>query len=293
MLSDLESKAAAGEAFSQSEAERVLACTDLVSVGTLGELARRAKHGDVVTFAQVLLIDGPDVPSEMGGATEVRITTKPVSIDDACAQVRAVAAAAGGCTVTGFSVADLLELAGGDHLNLAEIAGQLREAGLTGVAFLPVDRFDDPAELVRALLHGGLLVPRATVERAGTTADRLACIMRVAALQDETSALQAFAPLPSVDDPESPSTGYDDVRTIAVARLVCANVPSIQVDWALYGPKLAQVAIAYGADDIDNVAAIDALGLGQRRSPATDIARQITAAFATPAARNARFEHLS
>src|SRR5688572_3873033 len=131
MLSDLEAKAAAGEAFSQSEAERVLACTDLVSVGTLGELARRARHRDVVTFAQVLIVDGPgspggpgskDVPSEMGAATEVRITSKPESIDEACAQVRAVTAAAGGRTVTGFSVADLLELAAGDHLKLAEAA---------------------------------------------------------------------------------------------------------------------------------------------------------------------------
>jgi aminodeoxyfutalosine synthase len=293
MLSDLEAKAAAGEAFSQSEAERVLACTDLVSVGTLGELARRARHGDVVTFAQVMIIEGAgdnDVPSEMGGATEVRIITKPASVDEACAQVRTVTAVAGGRTVTGYSVADLLELAGGDHLKLAEVAGHLRDAGLAGVAFLPVDRFEEPAELVRALMQGGLLVSRATIEHAATAAERLACIMRVASLQDETSALQAFAPLPRVDDPESPSTGYDDVRTIAVARLVCANVPSIQVDWALYGPKLAQVAIAYGADDIDNVAAIDTLGLGHRRSPATDIARQITAAFATPAERNARFE---
>jgi aminodeoxyfutalosine synthase len=293
MLNDLEPKAAAGEAFSQSEAERVLACTDLVSVGTLGELARRARHGDVVTFAQVLIVDGHDVPSEMGGATEVRITTKPASIDEAHDHVRAVAGVAGARTVTGFSVVDLLELAGGDHLQLAQIAGHLRNAGLTGVAFLPVDRFEEPAELVRALVHGGLEVSRATVDRAGTSAERLACIMRVAALQDETSALQAFAPLPRFDETESPSTGYDDVRTIAVARLVCANVPSIQVDWALYGPKLAQVAIAYGADDIDNVSAIDTLGLGQRRSPATDIARQIAAAFAKPAARNARFEHTS
>ena len=293
MLTDLESKAAAGEPFSDREAERVLACTDLVSVGTLGELARRARHGDVVTFAHVLIVDGREVPSEMGAATEVRITTKPASVDDAYAQVRAVAGVAGGRTVSGFSVADLLDLAGGDHLVLAEVAGHLREAGLTGVAFLPVDRFEEPAELVRALIHGGLHVSRATVDRASTPAERLACITRVAALQDETSALQAFAPLPRFDEAESPSTGYDDVRTIAVARLVCANVPSIQVDWALYGPKLAQVAIAYGADDIDNVSAIDTLGLGQRRSPATDIARQITAAFARPAARNARFEQLS
>jgi aminodeoxyfutalosine synthase len=293
MLKDLESKAAAGEPFSESEAGRVLACADLVSVGTLGDMARRAKHGDVVTFAQVLVVDGPDVPLDMGAATEVRIATRPASIEEACAQVRAVTAAAGGRPVTGFSVADLLELAGGDHLVLVAAAVQLVDAGLTGVAFLPVDRCEEPAELVRALTHGGLLVPRATVDRAGTTAERLTCILRVAALQEETSALRAFAPLPRFDEPDAPSTGYDDVRTIAVARLVCANVPSIQVDWATYGPKLAQVAIAYGADDIDNVAAIDTLGLGQRRSPATDIARQITAAFATPAARNARFEHLS
>ena len=290
MLSDLGAKAAAGEAFSQRDAERVLACTDLISVGTLGELARRARHGDVVTFAQVLNIDDGKMPSEMGGATEVRITTKPASIDEACAQVRAVTAVAGDRTVTGYSVADLLELADGDHLQLVEVAGQLHDAGLEGVAFLPVDRLEEPAELVRALIHGGLLVSRATVDHAGTAAERLACIMRVASLQDETSALQSFAPLPRMDDPESPSTGYDDVRTIAVARLVCANVPSIQVDWALYGPKLAQVAIAYGADDIDNVAAIDTLGLGHRRSPAIDIARQITAAFATPAARNRRHD---
>lgn len=292
MLNDLESKAAAGERFSTSEAERVLTCTDLISVGTLGELARRAKHGETVTFGQVLIVSGRDTPSEMGGATEVRITWKPASIDDACDLARAVAGVAAGRSVTGFSAADLLDLAGGDHLLLAELAGRLREAGLSGVAFFPVDRFEEPAEVLRALMHGGLSVTRATVDRASSISDRLACIMKVASLQDETSALRAFAPLPRLDDAESPSTGYDDVRTIAVARLVCANVPSIQVDWAIYGPKLAQVAIAYGADDIDNVAAIDTLGLGHRRSPATDIARQITAAFAQPAARNARFEHL-
>lgn len=292
MLKDLESKAAAGEPLTEAEASRVLACPDLVSVGTLGELARRAKHADVVTYGQVLIVSSDDVPGDVGDAAEVRITTRPASVDAACAHVRAVAAAAGGRPVTGFSVSDLLELAGGDHLALADIARQLKAAGLTGLAFLSVDRFEEPAELVRALQHGGLEVSRATVDRAATMAERLTCITRVAALQAETSALRAFAPLPRFDETETPSTGYDDVKTIAVARLVCANVPSIQVDWMLYGPKLAQVAIAYGADDIDNVPAIDPLRLGLRRSPAIDIARQITAAFATPAARTAAFERV-
>ncbi len=293
MLQDLESKASSGESFSHEEAERVLACADLVSVGTLGELARRARHGDVVTYGHVFEVAGDAVPSELGDAREVRITSRPVSVAAGCALVRAVVAASGDIPVTGFSATDLLDLVGGDHLALAEAARELCAAGLTGVAYFPVDRFEEPAELVRALRHGGLEVSRASVDRASTLAARLVCIERVAALQREVGALLAFAPLPRFDEIETPSTGYDDVRTIAVARLVCGEVPSLQVDWVLYGPKLAQVAIAYGANDIDNVPATDPLGLGPRRSPRIDIVRQISAAFATPSARNSRFERVS
>ena len=52
-----------------------------------------------------------------------------------------------------------------------------------------------------------------------------------------------------------PTTGFDDVKRVALARLVVDNIPSIQVDWALYGPKLAQVALTVGADDVDGVSA--------------------------------------
>ncbi len=293
MLQDLESRASSGESFSHEEAERVLACADLVSVGTLGELARRAHHGEVVTYGHVLELDGETAPATLGDAREVRITAQPASVAAACDLVRAVVAASGDVPVTGFSVADLLDLVGGDHLALAEAARELHEAGLTAVAFLPVDRCEEPAELVRALRHGGLEVSRATVDRASTLATRLVCIECVAALQREVGGVLAFSPLPRFDEADTPSTGYDDVRTIAVARLVCAEVPTIQVDWVRYGPKLAQVAIAYGANDIDNVPATDPLGLGHRRSPRTDIVRQITAAFATPSARNSRFERVS
>jgi aminodeoxyfutalosine synthase len=293
MVNDLESKATGRQPLTHEEAERVFACPDLVSVGVLGELARRAHHGDIVTFGQVLTVAPGVVPGDTGGAREVRISGTPESVEAACAHVRAVAAVAGALPLTGYSAADLMALAGGDHLALSELAARLREAGLTGVAFLPIDVCEDAAEIVRALTHGGLQVLRATVDRAPALADRLKLIERVSQLQTEASALRAFAPLPRIDQADTPSTGYDDVKTIAVARLACANVPSIQVDWGTYGPKLAQVAIAYGADDIDNVPAIDTLGLGRRRSPAEDIARQITAAFATPVARNGRYERAS
>ena len=129
---------------------------------------------------------------------------------------------------------------------------------------------------------------RATLSEAPAAA-RLDLIERAAALQRETGAFAAFAPLPRLDPRDQPSTGYDDVRTIAVARLMCPHIPSIQVDWPLYGPKLAQVAIAYGADDLDGISPIDTLDLGPRRAPRGEILRHIHLASAEPAERDGRY----
>jgi len=291
-LADLEAKAAAKQALTRVEAERVLACPDLISVGVLAEMARKALHGDVVTFGRVCVVTLQSWPESMGDAGEVRIAVKPTSRDDAGACVRAGRELAGRTPLTGFSVADLLELSGGDHLALADFARQLKGEGLDSVAELPLDRIGDTEnaiEVVRALMHGGVGVWRATVEQAPGPA-RLDLIERAAAIQRETSALKALAPLPRQDPRDTPSTGYDDVKTVAIARLMCPAIGAVQVDWPLYGPKLAQVAIAYGADDIDGVANIDDPALGPRRAAAADVDRQIRSAFATPRERTGRFE---
>jgi aminodeoxyfutalosine synthase len=91
-------------------------------------------------------------------------------------------------------------------------------------------------------------------------------------------------------NPAVPTTGFEDVKRVAIARLVVDNVPSIQVDWALYGPKLAQVALTVGADDVDSVSALDDTGEGRRRAPLEEIRRNIRAAGLEPVERNGRFE---
>ena len=80
--------------------------------------------------------------------------------------------------------------------------------------------------------------------------------------------IQSINPLPTILHAFQPTTGYDDVKAVALARLAAPNVPSIQIDWLRYGPKLAQVALTFGADDLDNVTASDELptGAGVRRS---------------------------
>jgi aminodeoxyfutalosine synthase len=88
----------------------------------------------------------------------------------------------------------------------------------------------------------------------------------------------------------APTTGYDDVKQVALARVIADNIPSIQVDWSLYGPKLAQFVLTTGADDVDAISAVDPGTLGTRRSPIEEIRGNIRSAALDPIERNARFE---
>ena len=290
----------------RAEADRVIATADLVSVGEIGAAARRARHGARVTYGRVLTLERGDLPAFAEAsagekvraheieAGEFRITGTPSSAGEAIAWTKAAkafhAAHAASAVLTGFSLSDLVTAVGGDHMALAELAKALRAAGLEGVAEVPVDKLgEDPAEIVRAVLHGGLTARRATIVEARFE-ERPDLIARAESIQRDTKAFSAIAPLPRIDPVEAPSTGYDDVKTIAVTRILAPSIPHVQVDWALYGPKLAQVAIEYGADDIDGVAPLDFEKLGVRRSPKTDIERQIRSAFAEPAERNGRYE---
>jgi 2-iminoacetate synthase ThiH len=291
MLKDLEGAVQAGRALTGAEMERVAACPDLAIVGALGEAARRKHHGDRVTFLRVCEWNGEGPVPERGEAGEVRLKMTPESVDDARAHVRDAVRLAAGVHLTGFCLGALLKLVGGDHLALADMARALKAEGLDGVSEVPIDVLGDTenvVETVRAAQQGGLQTVRATVSRAPFSV-RMSLIDTVAIAQRETGAFKAFAPLPQNDSHDQPSTGYDDVRTIALARLG-SPIPSIQVDWPLYGPKLAQVAIAYGADDIDGVSAVESAEAGRRRSPREEIMRHIRMAFAEPVERDGRFD---
>ena len=72
-LADLETKAASDQPFTRADAERLASCTDLVTVGALGESVRRARRGNDVTYGRVLCIDGPLPAAGPGEAGEVRL----------------------------------------------------------------------------------------------------------------------------------------------------------------------------------------------------------------------------
>jgi len=280
-------------AVNESEALAILAEPNVIAVGARGDEERRRRHGLKTTFVRVFEIHVDGLPSSVPSAVsagEIRLMGKPASVAAAVAAVRAARALAGTVPLTAFSLADLFEIAGGSAAGLTDLAGRLAAAGLEIVAQAPIDALDDPVATVRAVRAGGLEVPRLTVSQMPEDA-RVRLVSLARDIQSAAGGVRAFAPLPRVTSVAQPTTGYDDVKVIAMARLLAGNIDSIQVDWPLYGPKLAQVALTMGADDVDGVSPLEG-DLGRRRSPIEEIRGNITAAGLEPLERNGRFERM-
>ena len=86
--------------------------------------------------------------------------------------------------------------------------------------------------------------------------DRVDHLMKLRAVQDETGGFQTYIPLAfhPANTPLShlsTTTGFMDIKNIAVARLVLDNFPHIKAYWQMLTPKIAQIALRFGADDLD------------------------------------------
>ena len=89
-----------------------------------------------------------------------------------------------------------------------------------------------------------------------TEEDRVDHLLKLRALQDETKGFQTFIPLsfhPDNTEMEhiGRTTGFNDLREIAVSRLMLDNIPHIKSYWVMVTPQVAQIAQRFGADDVD------------------------------------------
>jgi aminodeoxyfutalosine synthase len=273
------------------ELSTLAASHDIIAIGVRADDLRRQRHGLRTTFVRVL-----DVPADVAApipsasaAGECRIVGAAASRGAAIERVGQVAAKANGAAVSGFSLADLEQLAATDGVTLRALLEELKAAGLELVAEAPFDLMTDARRSIEEVNIAGLSLARLTVHQAASP-DPLPLLKAVAALQRSVAVVRAFAPLPRRVNPAAPTTGYDDVKHVALARIVVDNVASIQVDWALYGPKLAQVALTVGADDVDAVSPENETSEGRRRAPLEEIRRNIIAAGQEPVERNGRFD---
>jgi aminodeoxyfutalosine synthase len=191
--------------------------------------------------------------------------------------LRALGAALPGAHLKCFTAVEIHYFAQHYRMSVTEVLVRLRAAGLGSLPgggaeiFHPEVRTricDDKATAeewleVHRIAHGLGMSTNATMlyGHIETYAHRVDHLLRLRALQDESAArgagrLQAFIPLAFHPDGNGMrmlpgTTGVDDLRTLAVSRLVLDNVPHIKAYWVSSTPKVAQIGLSFGADDVD------------------------------------------
>lgn len=137
----------------------------------------------------------------------------------------------GGAEVLNSRVHDELFPKKIDHKRWLEIVKAVHKAGITTNA---------------TMLYGHI----------ETNAERVDHLLALRELQDETKGFSAFIPLAFHSGNTKlahlpPTTAMDDLKNIAAARLLLDNFDHIKAYWVMIGEKLAQVALHFGADDLD------------------------------------------
>jgi aminodeoxyfutalosine synthase len=158
------------------------------------------------------------------------------------------------------------------HLSIREVLERLVEAGLGSLPGGGAEIFHPEVRdqicgakastetwlEVHRTAHGLGLHSNATMLYGHIEAPkhRIDHLIRLRELQDETGGFQTFIPLAfhpdhsRMDDIPKPS-GLTDLKTMAISRLMLDNFPHIKAYWIMLGIKTAQVALSFGADDLD------------------------------------------
>lgn len=174
--------------------------------------------------------------------------------------------------IKAFTMIELDQIARVAQRPLEEILPELIEAGLTAVPGGGAEVFSDDVheELFKAkLLSREWLNVARSVHKAGlpsnatllygmgeTAEQKVNHFALLRELQDETEGIFAFIPLAfhpkntGLEHLPAP-TGAQNLKEIAIARLMLDNVPHIKAYWIMISPEIAQTALWYGADDVD------------------------------------------
>jgi len=186
--------------------------------------------------------------------------------------IRAVKSARPGVMVKAYTMIEIAEIVRVAKKPLDEVWSDLRQAGLDslpgGGAEVLSDRVhaelfqlkqtpDEWLDMARSAHRAGLR-SNATMlyGHIETHQERIEHLLRLREVQDDTGGFLTFIPL--AFHPENtelshlPSTtGMDDLKQLAVARLMLDNFDHVKSFWIMVSPQISQLSLWYGADDID------------------------------------------
>ncbi|MHC5109511.1 MAG: aminofutalosine synthase MqnE [Planctomycetota bacterium] len=163
------------------------------------------------------------------------------------------------------------------RISVEEVLVQLRDAGLGSLPGGGAEIFDDRVHdeafktkvgetewfEVHRIAHELGIFSNATMlyGHVETPAERVHHMIKLREHQAKSLAtgkahFNAVIPLSFIPDDSELShlpgpSGLDDLKTLAVARLICHNIPHIKSFWIMHSPKLSQVSLDWGVNDID------------------------------------------
>ena len=223
--------------------------------------------------------------------------------------------------IKALTAVEIAHLARIEKISEREVLIALREAGLTSLPGGGAEVFSTAvrATIAERKLTGAewLRVHRVAHElgiptnctmlygHVETTADRVEHLAMLRGLQDETGGFLTYIPL--AYHPEhnelgeelgrvgTATTGFEDLKAIAVGRLFLDNVPHIKTHWPMVTPFMSQVALAFGCDDVEGTVVYeriyhDAGATTERQMPYLGLVELIRGAGRRPVERNSLYE---
>ena len=199
---------------------------------------------------------------------------KDLKLDYYTEMLRRVRKALPGVKIQSFTAVEIDYLAQLHKMSVMEVLKELMDAGLDSLpgggaeVFSPrVREMVCPKKIsgerwleIHMAAHSIGLPTNATMlyGHVETIPERVEHLIQLREAQDRTGGFLAFIPLafqPGANRLGSRigavTTGYDDLKALAVARLMLDNFSHIKAFWIMIGPKLAQISLSFGVDDLD------------------------------------------
>ncbi len=254
------------------------------------------------------------------GATEIHIVGgehPALPYSDVRAMIAGVRSLSPAVHIKAFTASEIVHFAEGEKAPVEQILRDLQAAGLDAMPGGGAEIFAErvrtevcPAKIsgerwleVHALAHGLGIRTNATMlyGHIEKYEDRVDHLLRLRDTQDRTGGFQAFIALAFQPAPGTPlaglpgTTGVDDLKTMAAARLMLDNFDHIKTYWIMTGLKLAQLALYFGANDMDGtvveevISLLSGAGHGQALSRA-ELVRVIQDTGRTPVERDGMYQ---
>ena len=174
--------------------------------------------------------------------------------------------------VKAFTMVEVAFLAKRGKMSIAETLQQMKDAGVDSMPGGGAEIFADRVRHIicdHKIDGGEWLETARTAHKMGLRSnatmlyghvendeDRVDHLLRLREVQDDTGGFQTFIPLAFHPDNTvlghiPKTTGMTDLRQIAVGRLLLDNFPHVKAYWQMMTPEIAQIALRFGADDVD------------------------------------------